>query len=386
MRMRYVLLGVFCAFLVLVPLGHVMAQPEEAVQAQAAPAQESPAINCAVCHVSESPKTAEEAKLKACPRPRDAEKSAAGESPDVVIMDALSELYVPVVFPHKLHASMTDMGVGCATCHHANPEGRILKCSECHNGPSEATNLEKPSLKGAYHRQCLNCHREWDHKTDCGICHAKRVPGVKFEIPADPTDIMGSLHPNIEAPDKKIYEAKKLEDAPVVTFHHAEHVTTFGLRCVDCHTEQSCNQCHDNGKRTPHVKQDPHEDCVRCHEKETTDNCTYCHATEPTTGFDHERVAGAALAAYHREVKCRSCHGGDKRMQPVDPKCESCHAADWTPAEFDHSITGLVFDEDHKDLDCSACHPNGMGQPTDCSVCHDDGRKTFPPPEEAAKP
>ncbi|MBX7256979.1 MAG: cytochrome c family protein [Candidatus Hydrogenedentes bacterium] len=408
MRTRYFLVGAFCTLVVLLPLGGVLAQqeaqeqaaPEQShapeAQAAAQPSPEPPAMpvastevipKCNVCHESEAPTSAEDAKLKNCPRPHEAPaKIEDNPSPDFVIMDQLSELYVPVVFPHKLHASMTDMGVGCATCHHANPDGHILKCSACHNGPSEATNLEKPSLKGAYHRQCLNCHREWDHKTDCAICHAKRAPGVEVKLPTDPTDIMGSLHPNIEAPDTKVYDAKELEDAPVVTFHHREHVDVFGLRCVDCHRKQNCSTCHDNGKREPHVRQDPHEDCVRCHEKETTDNCTYCHATEPTQGFDHERVAGVALAAYHKELSCRQCHGGAARMQPVDAKCETCHAPDWTPEKFDHSVTGLVLDENHIELDCIACHPNGMGKPTDCSACHDDGRTTFPPPEEAAKP
>src|SRR5690606_36334872 len=126
---------------------------------------------------------------------------------------------------HKLHAPMGEMGEGCTICHHRNPEGPILKCSECHGGPSNPVNLKQPGLKGAYHRQCLGCHREWTHETDCAVCHAKREPGVQPKLPLDPTDIMGMLHPNIEVPDEKVFEIEDemMSDPKFVTFHHKQH-------------------------------------------------------------------------------------------------------------------------------------------------------------------
>lgn len=294
-------------------------------------------------------------------------------------MGELSNIYVPVVFPHKLHASMTDMGVGCATCHHANPPGRILKCSECHNSGGTIANLRQPSLKGAYHRQCLNCHREWDHQTDCAVCHAKREAGTSPQIVVDTTDIMGSLHPNIEAPDQRIYLANNSEDPLPVAFRHREHVNDFGLRCVECHRTQSCSQCHDAAEaHPPRVREDPHQDCIRCHEQETTDRCDYCHTLEQRSGFDHARITGHALAPYHADVACRQCHPGRGRMTAPDSACSTCHTADWVPDEFDHGVTGLTLDDNHNDLDCSACHPNGMGRERDCSGCHDDKRTSFP--------
>ena len=31
----------------------------------------------------------------------------------------------------------------------------------------ENADLRMPNLKGAYHRQCLNCHRDWAHENEC---------------------------------------------------------------------------------------------------------------------------------------------------------------------------------------------------------------------------
>jgi len=343
-------------------------------------------VACNTCHVSDTP-TAAAWALKGCPRPREALKDPETSAPDVVIMDQLSQIYVPVVFPHKLHADMTDMGGGCADCHHRNPPGRILKCRECHGGPSNQANLDQPSLKGAYHRQCLNCHREWDHKTDCAICHAKRVKGVTPEMNGDPTDIMGRLHPNIEVPDERVYQTKMEGATPLVTFHHKEHNEVFGLRCVECHRQQSCSQCHDAAKQGPRVGQHVKNDCAKCHAKEVAENCAYCHAAEKKDGFDHERITGHALANYHEKVTCRQCHTNAKqRMEAPNPKCETCHAEDWFPTDFDHTITGLVLNDTHKELECMVCHPKGMGGQIDCSSCHEDGRKKFPPAPKEMPP
>ena len=50
--------------------------------------------------------------------------------------------------------------------------------------PTRATvDLRQPSLKGAYHRQCINCHLDWSHENACGFCHEqapdKKAAGAK---------------------------------------------------------------------------------------------------------------------------------------------------------------------------------------------------------------
>jgi hypothetical protein len=368
--------------LILSLLAAFAAAEEEATQPEQPAGTQT--LDCSTCHVSGEP-TAENAELLSCPRP-DAEPEAEhhqSEAPDVFILDKLSDIYVPVVFPHKLHAGMTEMGQGCHVCHHRNPPGPILSCDECHGGPSNPENLRQPGLKGAYHRQCLSCHREWTHETDCVICHARKDPNVTFAPPSDTSDIMGMLHPNIEVPDVKVYVAEELEDTPYATFHHKEHVELFGLQCVDCHREESCNNCHDTMARPARVREDPHEDCVLCHQPEVDADCTFCHAEAPKGPFDHETRTGFSLTAFHAELGCRECHEGKTRFAKVEADCTSCHGMDWAPTDFDHARTGVTLDETHIAIDCIGCHNDGIGQPVTCVFCHDDGRTTFDVAETA---
>ncbi len=367
-----------------------IAQVDAVEEPEAAPLLEghAPAVDlaCGLCHVSDDPAEGS-AELRACPRPRAVGGDhSSEEAPDVILIDKLADIYVPVVFPHKLHAAMTEMGGGCETCHHNNPPGPILACDECHGGPSNPANLRQPSLKGAYHRQCLNCHREWTHETDCAVCHAKAAPGVVPRLPEDPTDIMGMLHPNVEVPDKAVYNIPDLEDTPVVTFHHKMHAETFGLKCAECHRQESCSRCHDPEAHHARKREDPHQDCAQCHQPELDSDCTYCHKERETPAvFDHALLTGHALEAWHGSVGCRQCHPGERRFTPAAAACEVCHPVDWSPAdgEFDHALTSQPLDELHQAAGCQDCHSEGMGKPASCDTCHDDGRTRFEPAEES---
>ena len=52
--------------------------------------------------------------------------------------------------------------------------GPILKCSSCHESSRKREDVSIPDLKGAYHRQCMDCHREWSHETGCNSCHTPK--------------------------------------------------------------------------------------------------------------------------------------------------------------------------------------------------------------------
>ncbi|MCG3195569.1 MAG: hypothetical protein GHCLOJNM_00035 [bacterium] len=338
---------------------------------------------CALCHSCKEP-THENPCLRPCERPPESATVtlSATAVPDVLVLGQLSELYVPVVFPHKIHMDMESMADGCNVCHHHNPPGRILACRECHGGPSNQENLKQPSLKGAYHRQCLSCHREWSHETDCNVCHVRRTAANEANLPgaSDVSDIMGRLHPNISAPDKWVYSATEMSDGPVVSFHHQEHIQLFGLKCVDCHRKENCSRCHNGEPRDlkPRVREDPHEDCARCHD--TSDNCALCHRRAETTGFNHATRTGFALKAYHAKLECSRCHLAPKQFAGLDPECESCHPAEWIPEPFDHALAGLILDETHVEVSCADCHTAGLGKPVTCGECHDDARAPLDKP------
>jgi hypothetical protein len=350
--------------------------------------QQEGEANCSHCHTSVSPITGA-ANLLDCSRMdgKEIPDYTAIQAPDVFILDQLSDIYEPVVFPHKLHASMTEMGQGCEVCHHNNPPDRIPPCRECHGGASNPVDLRQPGLKGAYHRQCLGCHRDWTHASKCEICHAKIDPNKPFTPPKDYTDMLGHLHPNIEVPDTRIYEIKELEKTPFVTFHHKDHTELFGLKCTDCHKRDNCMRCHDVGQHESRVRVDPHEDCKRCHQQDPMNpNCAFCHKAKIVDRFSHKASTGFALNGFHKILGCKACHKEPGMFSALDRTCTSCHAGEWPPETLDHAGIGVVFAEDHETFECEDCHGDGLGEALTCNACHEDDRSTFPDPEEGEKP
>ena len=119
----------------------------------------------------------------------------------------------------------------CIICHHySEKSGEIPSCDKCHKDKTDYVNLNMPSLKGAYHRQCLACHREWSHKDECQFCHKEIESLDESENIVDKTDIVGTSHPLISAEEKYVYQTS-YPKAPIVTFHHTDHVDLFGLNC-----------------------------------------------------------------------------------------------------------------------------------------------------------
>ena len=71
----------------------------------------------------------------------------------------------------------------CADCHHHSQADQTPSCRECHDTPFNPVNLNLPGLKGAYHLQCLGCHREMESGTvGCYECHAKKAIKTEEDI------------------------------------------------------------------------------------------------------------------------------------------------------------------------------------------------------------
>lgn len=349
-------------------------------QAQQAPLQDADQPPCSDCHICMVP-TAKKPCLKQCMRDLRGAGSAhtPAEGPKVAILDQLVDFYQPVRFNHKLHAEMVGMGEGCAQCHHYSPAGKIPPCRECHGQiASETQDLRKPGLKGAFHRQCMGCHREWSHATECVICHIPREGQTIAEDGKDQTDIVGIKHPLIPEPAKKVYYTP-YEAGPMVTFYHKEHIDLFGLRCVNCHQKENCAYCHDFQKPANLKKTDEevHAICTGCHGKH---KCSKCHDTREKPAFSHSDT-GWPLSRYHVWLDCRACHPTGKRISRLNRNCVNCHGG-WNQETFAHAVTGLRLDEIHYELECGDCHIDRKFQnKPDCAGCHDDGRspKENPP-------
>ena len=274
--------------------------------------------------------------------------------PDVIVLNELEKLYQPVPFDHRAHAQMADMWDGCETCHHRKPIKRsgnsttpvepqrsqaaaaqIPQCKSCHEVTEEAASINMPNLKGAYHRQCLNCHKEWMHDNACVICHKPKDPRliVASTSPA-PTvdDITGRMHPPIPEPAMKLYKARFTPAVGSnVLFRHRDHTERYGLKCAGCHRRDNCSDCHDGRTHiaTPPVRpgrtwKDSHSPCVSCHQSDRCGHCHYKDGDPAPLPFDH-RTTGQALDKDHAKLKCGECHSLLRSTQKLSCGPSACH-------------------------------------------------------------
>ena len=335
-------------------------------------------ISCQTCHTCAVP-TKNDPCLVICPREKIVTVYQKPEqTPELITIDQLSDRYGPVYFSHKIHAQMSNMGGGCEGCHHFNTSGPILKCNSCHESSRKRENVSLPDLKGAYHRQCMDCHREWSHETGCNSCHTPKKDLSKTQKEEIKKKVSGKDHPIILEPTKLVYETKS-DKGKFVTFYHDDHTKKFGLTCTTCHKQESCTKCHDVNKTnnnknlkvvTKKTFEDQHNNCISCHSK--TENCSKCHNEKTLEPFDHAKKTGWALNKYHINLTCAKCHGTNLPYRKVANTCLSCHK-NWSNENFKHSVTGLQLDEMHSELSCEDCHTeNNYAKKPSCDGCHDD--------------
>ncbi|MCK9425943.1 MAG: cytochrome c family protein [Ignavibacteriaceae bacterium] len=334
-------------------------------------------ITCKTCHVCDVP-TKDDPCLVPCPREK---MKTVYESPDktvdVVSLEELSKKYLPVIFSHRVHAQMSVMSGGCGTCHHYNTSGPIQSCKNCHQTYRNRDDISKPDLEAAYHRQCITCHREWSHGTNCNSCHSPKMDKKGFQKEEAKKKVMGKVHPALIEPDKIVFETK-YEKGKMVTFFHDDHTKKFKIECTSCHKNETCLKCHDVNKasieKSKIVKaqkslDEHHKKCFSCHKE---DKCGSCHLNKSAEPFEHGKKTGWALNKFHVNLSCAKCHGSKMPYTKLDNKCSSCHKA-WNNETFKHSITGLGLDETHSQLNCEDCHAeNNYTVKPVCSNCHEN--------------
>lgn len=143
----------------------------------------------------------------------------AGDPPESVTLGTLAKLYEPVEFDHAMHVDITEGD--CAKCHHHttgtpihNPTClpchkksgayKVVSCKGCHPAKRFGAryikgmeknallyHIDKPGLKGAYHLNCLTCHKENDAPSGCQDCHSRTDAGDRFFHSGkyEPTDV-----------------------------------------------------------------------------------------------------------------------------------------------------------------------------------------------------
>ncbi len=130
----------------------------------------------------------------------------ATDAPEGIVIDVLSNHYEPVVFDHELHVGVAEdcstchhhtTGTGtadsyCARCHSNEAEQELVSCQDCHladpfsaaainvKSGQDLFHVDVSGLKGAYHQNCIGCHKEMDGPTGCQDCHARTEEGDRF--------------------------------------------------------------------------------------------------------------------------------------------------------------------------------------------------------------
>lgn len=336
-------------------------------------------LRCDECHYCKKP-TYNEPCLKICPdfiREGITVHHSVEDAPTLLIIDTLQSKYAPSVFTHRLHAQMGEMLGGCESCHHHNPPGKVRPCIECHKPKRDLNDLSRPSLKGAYHQLCINCHRSWDSDwsktSDCYFCHPKAGESLS-QTPEQLAELAKKRHPAPKTPELFVLKSD-YEEAPLVTFRHKEHVFTFGLQCKSCHQDNACADCHRSPTKEKSVSLE-HDNCLPCHQTAIDENCEHCHDNKEKPAFDHAKT-GWPLKPFHKKLTCQTCHKDQVEFQPLNTDCNTCHKTNWQPGTFNHSVTGVKLDETHAEIDCETCHLNRkFNKKPDCSECHES--KSFP--------
>ncbi len=351
--------------LLVMVMGIATAQKSPKMPALTLPAE------CKKCHTCDQPTKANPC-LELCPRQSMATyHQKSGPGPDAITMANLSpnkRVYPPVMFSHKAHAEMSDLSGGCKTCHHYNLGSVIVPCRSCHDENRKRADVSKPDLKGAYHRQCMDCHKSWSGNTKCEQCHGRQK--TASEIAAIKTQ-----HPTVEEPTKVI-KTTSYNAGRTVTFYHNQHTGMFGLECQTCHSNEGCVRCHDKTGRaaaTTRTLEQKHSACSKCHN--TKSQCGFCHTEAPQAPFDHARRTGFAMNRFHARLACTSCHKVPGRFTGLTRDCAGCHKS-WAAGGFNHSHAGLTLDEIHASFECVDCHSSKDYAEKSCRKCHDD--KSWP--------
>lgn len=251
--------------------------------------------------------------------------------------------------------------VGCFICHEPDLDPFIILLDQ----------------RGVQQNQCVSCHEDVHEQklgTDCVSCHNEQsFKEYQGEFDHNKTDYM--------------LEGKHQD-----------------VDCAKCHTSDSyldeiefanCSSCHDDFHDGIMLEYDKERDCAACHSEEgfdlslyTIDDhnnsvfklegahlatpCIACHLKSETWEF---RNIGSSCVDCHEDVHARQFEKNNM------VKCSSCHSSNsWNITNFNHDSTNFPLDGKHAEVDCSACHKEGLFNDQEviiykipsyqCSDCH----------------
>ncbi len=289
------------------------------------------------------------------------------------IINKYSDIYEPVRFMHAKHAHVLQ---DCTICHHRQPREKTDKygrpvtmadlqrnkelpvaCSACHDIPFNPKVLNKPGLKGAYHRLCMDCHKEAEQvphvrgpiqysamvrgpmareletraPTDCLSCHPKKVPDHSRLVKV-------GRHPSIREVTADCLSCHPIEGRAILKTSHwrwqgpspytvgQEKRIDLGKRhhsinnfCINVSGNwKSCSRCHIGygwKDRNFDFNDMTRIDCLVCHDTTGTYKKAANGAGYPEAGIDLAKVARSV--GRPGRSNCGSCHFADTGNDPL---------------------------------------------------------------------
>ncbi len=115
--------------------------------------------------------------------------------PKIVTIKSLSKKYEAVQFPHRqvvnaIENRIKDNSLSdyfhngketiCQGCHHNSPTSvKPPQCESCHSKQWNEDTPLKPGILGAYHQQCMGCHKKMDIKKPIGCTECHKIKNLK---------------------------------------------------------------------------------------------------------------------------------------------------------------------------------------------------------------
>ena len=305
-------------------------------------------------------------------------------------------------FSHKLHVK--DNGLACIDCHSSAPQSLFATddlsarhdvCQTCHQDQLE--------------KNCTYCHSSADTTSyvferpvrEIRFSHAAHVTDRKLECQSCHTDIAASedaanLHTPAMAACGTCHDGAKATNAcenchtNFATLRPADHNRTDFIRehkriarvsdatCMNCHTQESCTDCHNGvnltktgtsggdliSPRSPRITAiDRGQPIVlmKIHDL----NYRFTH------GLDAEQKKVECQTCHDEQSFCTTCHqaGGDVNQGRFKP---ASHSTGMFVTIGVGSGGGEHAQMARRDIEsCAACHDTQGGDPV-CLTCHMD--------------
>ena len=266
----------------------------------------------------------------------------------IPLMLVVAQAQNNILFPHQLH--IDDVELSCEECHNgvAETDGKtwdILPkmdfCGECHDIEDDCSYCHADgSNPQSYNKYWKSSGLDFSHKLhlnkydDCYKCHdyIAEDDGTDDSYLWNMTDCQ-ACHMDLE-------EEPSSHDLAWKQLHGSEINSSTSGNCALCHTNNSCEECHQLQEFEPNVHPSDYilshsfdakigvMECSTCHE--IVEDCYSCHVTNQIMPMNHNfhnwvsAEGGIHIDFAESEAElCATCH-----IPSEDGTCLKCHLGD----------------------------------------------------------